>query len=63
MVSLSSFEQEFRFFFCLYQTKKKKKELDPCLKKERGGQKEKKEYVSLNENTRYANGAKFKKRI
>jgi len=59
--------KEFSFFSCLYHTKeiKIKKELEPCLKKERGDKKkkEKKEYVSLNENTRYANGAYFKKRI
>ena len=59
MVSLSSSEQEFSFFFCLFQTKKNKR-IEPCVKKERGpgGQKEKKkkEYVSLNGNTRKANG-------
>ena len=38
MGSLSSFEQEFSLFFCLYHTPPKKKKVEPCLKREREGQ-------------------------
>ena len=39
MGSLSSFEQEFSLFFCLYHTPpQKKKKVEPCLKREREGQ-------------------------